>query len=72
MRKLGKKKTPFWINFIVRAILGMGVIFFVNQFLDYRNISVSVGLNLISLLTSGTLGLPGVCLLYGIVCYQFL
>lgn len=67
-----EKRTPFIINFIVRAILGMGIIFFVNEFLGYRNIPVSVGLNLISFLTSGTLGIPGVCLLYGIMFYQIL
>ena len=67
-----KKKIPFWVNFIVRSILGLGVIFFINQFLDYRNIPVSVGVNLISLLTTGTLGFPGVCLLYGMVFYQSL
>lgn len=67
-----KKKMPFWVNFIVRSILGMGIIFFVNQFFDYRNIPVSVGMNLISFLTTGSLGIPGVCLLYGIVLYQIL
>lgn len=67
-----EKRTPFLINFIVRAVLGMGIIFFVNQFLDYRNIPVSVGLNLVSFLTSGILGVPGVCMLYGIMFYQIL
>lgn len=58
------------INFIVRAILGMGIIYFVNEYLAYRNISVAVGMNGISFLTSGALGLPGVALLYGILFYQ--
>lgn len=66
------KKTPFFINFIIRAILGMGLIFFANQYLDYRNIEVSVGLNLISFLTSGMLGIPGVGLLYGIMFYKIM
>lgn len=66
------KKTPFLINFIIRAILGMGLIFFANQYLDYRNIEVSVGLNLISFLTSGMLGIPGVGLLYGIMFYKIM
>jgi len=52
--------------------LGMGLIFFANQFLDYRNIPVSVGLNLLSFLTSGTLGIPGVGLLYGIMFYKIM
>lgn len=67
-----KKRPPFLVNFIVRAIVGMGIIFFVNQFLDYRNIPVSVGLNVISFITTGTLGVPGVCLLYGVMFYQLM
>ena len=34
--------------------------------------SINVGLNPVSFLTSGTLGIPGVCLLYGITFYQIL
>lgn len=49
-------KTSFLINFIVRAVVGMGLIFFVNQYLEYRGISLRVGLNGISFLTSGILG----------------
>lgn len=67
-----KKRPPFLVNFIVRAVVGMGIIFFVNQFLDYRNIPVSVGLNVISFITAGTLGVPGVCLLYGVMFYQLM
>ena len=35
------------VNFLVRAILGAALIFFVNQFLDSQEISVAVGLNLL-------------------------
>jgi len=57
-------------NFIFRAIFGMGFIFLLNTYLAYRDISLNVGLNGVSLLTSGFLGLPGVGLLYGILLYQ--
>ena len=60
------------VNFLVRAILGIAVIFFVNEFLASRGVSVQVGLNPITFLTSGTLGMPGVALLYGISFYQIL
>lgn len=60
------------VNFIVRAIFGLGMIFFVNEFLATRGFENLVGLNAISLLTSGVLGIPGVCLLYGIAAYQIL
>lgn len=64
--------TNFIVNFIIRAILGMGLIFFVNQYLEYQGISLGVGLNGISFLTSGILGVPGVALLYGILAYRIL
>ena len=44
-----KRKSSILIRFILRAILGLVVIFGVNQFLDYRNIPVSVGINLIDI-----------------------
>nr|WP_317448447.1 pro-sigmaK processing inhibitor BofA family protein [uncultured Sellimonas sp.] len=67
-----EKGIEIIVNFIVRAVLGVAVIFFVNQFLDSQKIPVAVGVNLLSFLTSGILGLPGVALLYGIVCWEIL
>lgn len=67
-----EEKSNFLVNFIVRAIVGMGVIFLANQFLADQEIAVQVGFNVISLLTSGFLGLPGVALLYGIVALPIL
>ena len=58
------------INFFVRVILGIAIIFFVNEFLEFENISVRVGMNPLTLLTSGVLGTPGVALLYGIAFYR--
>ena len=69
---MSKEHSGFIINFLIRAVVGIGIIFFVNQYLDYRNISVSVGINGISFLTSGLLGMPGIALLYGILFYQTL
>ncbi|WP_251386851.1 pro-sigmaK processing inhibitor BofA family protein [Mediterraneibacter agrestimuris] len=59
-------------NFILRAILGMGLIFFINNYVLPDDNTLKVGLNAVSFLTSGTLGIPGVCLLYGILMYQIL
>ena len=67
---MSKEHSGFIINFLIRAVVGIGIIFFVNQYLDYRNISVSVGIN--GILTSGLLGMPGIALLYGILFYQIL
>ncbi len=67
-----KKFVSAAINFFIRAIVGMTLIFFINQFVIPDDSSINVGLNALSFLTSGSLGIPGVCLLYGIVCYKIL
>ncbi len=64
------KVTSFLVNFLIRAILGMGLIFFINQYVLPGGNPLSVGLNAVSFLTSGTLGIPGVCLLYGILIFE--
>jgi len=58
------------INFLVRMVIGLTLIFFVNQFLVSKDIDVNVGINPVTAVTSGTFGVPGVCLLYGIVFYE--
>ena len=50
----------------------MALIFFINEYVIPPDSSINVGLNAVSFLTSGTLGIPGVGLLYGILCYQIL
>ena len=60
------------INFMVRAAVGMALIFFINNYVLLSDSSINVELNAVSFLTSGSLGIPGVCLLYGIMCYQIL
>lgn len=67
-----KQKAQFVFDFIVRAALGIICIYFGNQFLETQGISIAVGINPISLLTAGSLGISGVALLYGIVIYKSL
>ena len=67
-----KRGPGLFVNFIISAIVGMALIFFVNEFLSSKGIDVRVGLGPVSLLTSGTLGIPGVGLLYAIMFYKFL
>ncbi len=69
---MGKKCMSAVINFFIRAVVGMALIFFINQYVIPPDSSINVGLNPVTFLTSGTLGIPGVGLLYGIVCYQIL
>lgn len=58
------------VNFFVRMIIGITVVFLVNQLLLTKEIEVNVGINPVTAVTAGSLGVPGVCLLYGIVFYQ--
>lgn len=58
------------VNFFVRMVIGVLLIFLVNQFLVMYEVEEQVGINPVTAVTTGTLGVPGVCLLYGIVFYQ--
>ena len=66
----GNKWGNMVVNFVIRAILGMGLIYFITQYLLPGDNALNVGLNAVSFLTTGSLGIPGVCLLYGILFYQ--
>lgn len=65
-----KKKAQFFLNFLLRTGLGAAMIMWVNNILVGQDIGVSVGLNFWSLLTSGSLGIPGVALLFAISALQ--
>ena len=59
-----------WV--FIRAAIGMAAIFVINSYVIPADSSINVGLNAGSFLTSGTLGISGVGLLYGVVCCQIL
>ena len=61
-----RSRTQILMNFILRVVLGLLLIYFVNSFLDGRGIPIHVGLGAVSLLISGALGAPGVLMMYGI------
>ena len=65
-----EQRSAIVVNFLVRGILGIALIFFINEFLASRDIDLNVGLNPITFVASGTLGTPGVALIYGITFYQ--
>lgn len=69
---MAEKGIRITVNFFVRIIVGIALVFFVNEFLSSQGISVQVGINPITVLTSGILGVPGVALLYGISFYGIL
>ncbi len=59
-------------NFFMRMILGAVGVAFCNQILESQGIGVAVGMNPMSLLTIGTLGISGFALLYAIIFLKFL
>ena len=62
-----KRKVRFLLSFLSRMCLGVVGILLFNKVLAGLGLAVVVGLNPISLLTSGILGFPGVALLFAIV-----
>lgn len=67
-----KRRAQLLLGFFVRMVLGVICILFVNDTLAAQGIALAVGINPISLLTTGTLGFSGVALLYGILACKFL
>lgn len=61
-----KQKIGLVIRFLLRGIVYTGLILLVNHGLFLLKIGVQVGINPTTVLTSATLGFPGVCLLYGL------
>ncbi len=66
------RKIEWIINFVLRAVMGTIGIYFLNSFLLTRQISIAVGINPMTVLTSGVLGFPGVVVLYGINFFKVL
>ena len=64
-----KRRGSWQINFIVRALTGMGSIFLVNQWMDYRNIPVSVGLNVLSIFGVRMSWNSGSCHALWVLCF---
>lgn len=69
---MAEKGVRIIVNFFVRVVVGIALVFFVNEFMSLQGVLVQVGINPITVLTSGILGVPGVALLYGISFYGIL
>lgn len=67
-----RSKMEILLNFLLRGILGMLLIYFVNFFLEEKMPQISVGYNLLSFAVCGFLGVPGLLLLFGIQLYMTL
>ena len=67
-----KSQTEWLINFLLRGVLGMMSIYFVNFLLADAFPGLEIGYNAITFLTTGVLGFPGIAMLYGINFYMLL
>ncbi len=67
-----RSRAEWLLNLMLRALLGMIAVYFINEFLAGRGIAVAVGINGITFLTSAILGFPGLAALYGLGFYQLL
>ena len=67
-----KRKMEWALNIFMRSILGTIAIYFINSGLAIAGIDAGVGINPVTVLTSGILGFPGLAAIYGIGFYQIL
>lgn len=67
-----KRKLEWLLNVLMRSVLGTIAIYFINGALAGAGISLGVGINPLTVLTSGVLGFPGLAVIYGIGIYNFL
>ncbi len=67
-----KQKARIAAIFLSRAAMGIVGISIVNKALETQGIAVAVGINPVSALTVGSLGISGFALLYGIMFYRIL
>ena len=65
---MSQRCSNFMIN--IRMAVGVMLILVINGFFVSKEIPVRVGLNPITMAASGTLGVPGVALLYGVAFYE--
>jgi inhibitor of the pro-sigma K processing machinery len=56
----------------MRSILGTAAMYFINSALATAGISLGVGINAVTVLTTGILGFPGLVALYGLGIYKLL
>lgn len=67
-----RRKSEWLLNFILRGVLGTIAIYFINTALGSAGLALGVGINPVTVLTSGILGFPGVLALYGLGIYRML
>lgn len=67
-----RRKREWLLNLVLRAVMGTLAVTVINFCMTKAGMTVLVGVNPLSVLTSAFLGFPGVAALYGIQFYQLL
>lgn len=67
-----KSKAEWLLNLLMRGVLGIIGMYFVNEALMRVGISLGIGINPVSVLTTAILGVPGFLALYGLGLFHFL
>jgi len=67
-----RKKWEWLLNVVMRSVLGAIAIYFINMGLGSMGVFPGIGINAVTVLTSGILGFPGLLALYGLWIYQLL
>ena len=67
-----KSRAEWIINFVLRGVMGMMIVYFLNFLLADTMPDMRIGYNSITFLAGGFLGVPGVAMLYGINFYMLL
>lgn len=64
-----RRRPDLIVDFGLRAAVGTAGIYLLDFVLSWKGMGISVGVNGVSVLTNGLLGLPGFLLLYGLAFY---
>jgi inhibitor of the pro-sigma K processing machinery len=64
-----RRRPDLIVDFVLRACIGTAGIYLLNLVLKSKGYSMNVGVNGITILANGLLGLPGFLLLYGLSIY---
>lgn len=67
-----KKRAEWLLTFLFRAVTGTVMIYFINLLITSNDMGFEIGINPVTVLTTGILGFPGLILLYGINLTQVL
>lgn len=67
-----RKKKEWLLNLVLRTVFGTLAVLSVNMMMEKAGMTVVLGLNPVTLLTSAFLGFPGLAALYGVQFYKLL